>query len=125
MGKSLGNSLLGAYNHVPSLEERLGGIMLNEFFLPIQPWTLSSPILAAILKAWASFRSSLHRVPPSSREEIEQQPIMWNDSILDEFGRPLLYAVVGVGKMPGFHNGLLDDLCATSKRAKMSSCRSP
>ena len=27
--------------------------------------------------------------PPSSREEIEWHPIMWNDHFLDELGRPL------------------------------------
>lgn len=52
-------------------------------------WTPSSPIMAAILKAWASFRSSLKRVPPFSKEEIQWQPLMWNDSILDDLGRPL------------------------------------
>ena len=45
-------------------------------------------IMAAIMKAWANFRKSLKRIPPSSREEIQVQPLMWNDSILDDLGRP-------------------------------------
>ena len=49
----------------------------------------SSPIMVGILKAWASFMSSLQRVPSSFTKESEWQPIMWNYYILDDLGSPM------------------------------------
>lgn len=53
----------------------------------------SSPLVRSILRAWDSMRKLLVHIPPWSAEEANKQPIMWNDLILDSYGRPLGAAI--------------------------------
>ena len=48
-------------------------------FTPAHLRTPSFSLMAAILKAWTGSISSFHRVSASSKDEIDRQPIMWNE----------------------------------------------
>lgn len=48
-----------------------------------------SPFLRSIFRIWNSMREGLIRRPPSSLQEIERQPLIWNSYVLDGEGRQL------------------------------------
>ncbi|MCO5556264.1 hypothetical protein L7F22_009810 [Adiantum nelumboides] len=48
-----------------------------------------SPFMYSIFRVWLTMRKGLIRHVPSCREEIERQPLIWNDYVRDEHGRQL------------------------------------
>ncbi|MCO5597044.1 hypothetical protein L7F22_051118 [Adiantum nelumboides] len=48
-----------------------------------------SPFMYSIFRVWLSMRRGLIRHAPSCQEEIERQPLIWNDYVRDEHGRQL------------------------------------
>ncbi|MCO5586123.1 hypothetical protein L7F22_040063 [Adiantum nelumboides] len=48
-----------------------------------------SPYMYSIFRVWLTMRRGLIRQAPSCQEEIERQPLVWNDYVRDEHGREL------------------------------------
>ncbi|MCO5562156.1 hypothetical protein L7F22_015782 [Adiantum nelumboides] len=48
-----------------------------------------SPFMYSIFRVWLTMRRGLIRDVPSCQEEIERQPLVWNDYVGDEHGRQL------------------------------------
>ncbi|MCO5551035.1 hypothetical protein L7F22_004531 [Adiantum nelumboides] len=48
-----------------------------------------SPFMYSIFRVWLTMRRGLIRHTPLCQEEIERQPLIWNDCVRDEHGRQL------------------------------------